>query len=153
MLNPLDAVSLASAIVQFVDYGSKLIGSGLEIYRSASGVTEEHLHSETVTLHLKDLSGKISDKKVTFSSGLSTVAHAHDDGNLCVLAARTVDIAKELLECLDGLKISQDVKFRSWSALRQAVRSLWSASKIDDLQSRLDGLRGEIALQLLTIVG
>lgn len=49
MLDPLSAASLAAAILHFVDFGSKIIVSGYETYRSVNGATEENVDLEYLT--------------------------------------------------------------------------------------------------------
>ena len=49
MLDPLTAVSLVAAILQFVDFGSQIIVSGYEIHCSTHGATEENAGPEYLT--------------------------------------------------------------------------------------------------------
>lgn len=60
MLDPLSAASLAAAILQFVDFGSKIIVSGYETYRSVNGATEENVDLEYLTHALYQFQDQLS---------------------------------------------------------------------------------------------
>ena len=57
-MDPFTAIGLASAIVQFVDYASKLVKGTIEIYGSATGDTAETGSLKLVTQKLRDLTQK-----------------------------------------------------------------------------------------------
>jgi hypothetical protein len=58
-MDPLTAIGLASSIVQFVDYTTKLIQGAKEIYISVSGTTEENKSLETITKEMEGLSSRL----------------------------------------------------------------------------------------------
>lgn len=68
MLDPLSAVSLVAAILQFVDFGSKIIVSGYETHRSTHGATEE-------TVGLEDLTQRLHKPQDQLSTPLNQLAH------------------------------------------------------------------------------
>lgn len=151
MPNPLDAVSLASAIGQLVEYASRFVGTGLEIYKSASGTTKDRLHARTVTAHLITLTDGLAAKNNVCRTHSGGQFGAHDDGNLIVLAFRTSQLAQELIQRLQSLELDENATFKSWAVFRSALKSMWSAGKIEAIQRKLDDLRGEISFQLLII--
>lgn len=51
-MDPLTALGLASNIVQFVDFASKLISQSHEIYQSADGALEDNVALEHVAKNL-----------------------------------------------------------------------------------------------------
>ena len=53
MLDPLTAIGLASNIVQFVNFGSKVISTSLELYYFDDGILD--LHSSNPESTTKDL--------------------------------------------------------------------------------------------------
>ena len=59
MLDPLTAIGLASAIVQFVDYGSKVIGMASEMYKSADGALKDNAELEDWTTKIDQSSDRI----------------------------------------------------------------------------------------------
>ena len=54
-MEPLSALAVACAVIQFVDFGSKLIGTGLEVYKSPNGAPEEAIEIETLATHAEQL--------------------------------------------------------------------------------------------------
>ena len=64
MLDPLTAVSLVAAILQFVDFGSQIIVSGYEIHCSTHGATEE-------TVGLEDITERLDERQDHLSSPLN----------------------------------------------------------------------------------
>ena len=59
MLDPFTALSLASGVVQFVDFSSKLISEGQELYKSAEGALTENTELKSVTVDLNHLCEKL----------------------------------------------------------------------------------------------
>jgi hypothetical protein len=58
MLDPFNALSLASAAVQFVDFGTKLVSTGHDIYKSVEGAATENLEIEAATSILQSLAAR-----------------------------------------------------------------------------------------------
>ena len=59
MLDPLTALSLAASIVQFVDFGSKMLSDSYEIYKAGS--TSGHETIKSITTDLAALADRIQD--------------------------------------------------------------------------------------------
>jgi len=54
-MDPVSTLSLAAAIVQFVDFGCRVLDKSQEIYKSASGNLAENIETQSVTEQLKTL--------------------------------------------------------------------------------------------------
>ncbi|KAI1170791.1 hypothetical protein F4777DRAFT_92098 [Nemania sp. FL0916] len=61
-MDPLTAVSLAAAIVQFTDYGVRLLNDSVRVYRSVSGMTTQVVELKTISDELQQLSRSIQEK-------------------------------------------------------------------------------------------
>jgi hypothetical protein len=57
MLDPFTALSLAATIVQFVDFGSKILSDSREIYKAGS--ISDHGDIKLITTDLAALAGRI----------------------------------------------------------------------------------------------
>jgi hypothetical protein len=136
MMDPLSTIGLVGNIVQFVDFGSKLISKSVELYRSTEGALDENLDTETATNHLKDLNEKL--KNGAKSTGDTTLK------DLCEACDK---VARELLEALDKVKVKG--KHEKWKSIRKALRSVWSKEHIEELEQRLARLRAELNLHLV----
>jgi hypothetical protein len=141
-MDPLSALSLASCIVQFVDFSSKLISKGHLIYSSANGALIENLDLEVVTCDLSQLTTRLGLHE-------KAICCTKEDQNLEDLASRCSALAKELLDKLDRLKVDDDVKNRRWKSFRQALKTVWSKKDLDEIAARLAGFRSQLELYIL----
>jgi len=59
MLDPVSALGVAAAVVQFVDYGTQIVSKGRKIYRSGDGTLAENVELEATSSRLRDLAAPI----------------------------------------------------------------------------------------------
>lgn len=148
MLDPFSAVSLACAIIQFVDFGSKIIVTGHDAYRSSSGTTQEHADMEELTASLY----KFQDKFATPGSSGDAATRSVDQRSLDELARKCSHAAGDILILLEDLKVKETGSLRTWDSLRQACRSVWKKERIQDLEKSLDKISGQINSRLLYMI-
>ena len=98
MLEPLSAIALASSIIQFVDFGSKILASGCETYHSTHGATEDNVDLESLTQSLY----KFQDQLSTHPKQLT-----HNDRELQKLAQNCSYLAGDLLLLLGSFKVKE----------------------------------------------
>jgi hypothetical protein len=144
-MEPLSALAVACAVVQFVDFGSKLIGTGLEAYKSADGTPEDVVEIEVLAAHAEHLSKRLGSSSRT----LVTSTGAQDEAKLRELASRSETLANEIVTTLSKIR---GQPHHTWPAVRTAVHLKWKESKIKNLQTRLDAVKSEIWLQLLCMM-
>jgi hypothetical protein len=144
-MDPLTALSLAGTIVQFVDFGSKLLSAGRELYKSTTGSLTVNDEIELVTSDLLAITQKLRPDQ---SLGL-------EFQQICVEAAR---LAQELLGKLDKVKVKTTAEDRidgkgrekqKWKTLKQALASVWSDDDIVALVERLSRIRQAIETRIL----
>ncbi|EGP87705.1 uncharacterized protein MYCGRDRAFT_71829 [Zymoseptoria tritici IPO323] len=143
-MDPLTALSVAASVLQFVDFGAKLVGAGLEIYKSKEGATEQNLELEYLTKHTDAVVDKLNIARI--SSGRL----GPSDASLQGLAERCRVLSTELVDLLATLKGAQSQ--RTWVAIRQALKVKWNEGRIEALRKRLDVIKSEISLQLLVML-
>lgn len=97
MLDPLTAISLASAVVQFTDFGIKLVTGIIELYHSADGANAERSNLELKTNRVINLADKIIFPEHNRDDG----PESEDDKPLRELAKSSKLIASDLLNVLD----------------------------------------------------
>lgn len=144
MLDPLSAVSLAAAILQFVDFGSKIIVSGYEIYRSVDGTTEENTDIEYLTQRIHEF----QDQFTPSSNPLTRNPQELQD-----LAQDCSHIAGDLLVLLDKLKVKEKGLFRTWHALQQSCRLAWKKGEIARKEKLLNNISNQVNSWLLYMIG
>ncbi|CZR63095.1 uncharacterized protein PAC_12992 [Phialocephala subalpina] len=141
-MDPLSALSVAGTIIQFVDFGTKLLTSSVQLYKSSRGSLKAHEELELIVADLQSVIVKLrgTDTLVaghTVEEASSLVREDDDQQQsfmkICDEATR---IADELLMRLNALRV-KDGKNRVWQCLKTAVREAWTKSEIDSLMERL----------------
>ena len=104
-MDPLTALSVAGTIVQFVDFGTKLLTHATELYQSSRGTLRSNDEIELVTTDLRGLITKLrqpchSERDIELSS--DDVLQQATFQKLCDEATK---LAEELVERLDKLKV------------------------------------------------
>lgn len=136
MLDPLTALGLAGNIVQFVDFGVKVLKDAHEIYTSTTGAIEDNKVRESITSEMKTIVSKLS---VPRSSSQS-----EEEKALCRLAAECEKVSKEILELLDKLKPKKPgSKFQS---LKAALKTKIKEEDIAALEKTLGKYSSQIQL-------
>lgn len=147
VLDPFTSLSLACTVVQFVDFTSKVLSESKEIYSSARGVTKDNEDLEEICTQLKDLSQHI----VTSSSQASTRG-ALDKREQAIqkLAQECSATAEELITALQSLSHHKHPRRRVVS-IYIALRSVWSRRKIEELESKLNKYRDQLAVNIIQL--
>jgi hypothetical protein len=141
----LEAIGAAAAILQFVDFGSKLLVTGYDIYKSQTGATAQTIYVQGVCEELETLSVQLSQPPAT-NTPLSNREQA-----LWHLADQAHDLAWHLGLLLDDLKLKK-TSFRSWGALRQSWRLLRRHGKIEEMKAQLVEIKGLLDTNLLVLL-
>lgn len=142
-MDPLSALSVASSVVQFVDFANKLVSGSYEIYQSATGEAERSYELRTITNRLVRLN-KTLEKSLSDPPGQQLLPSEKD---LLPLCRKCTEVAKKLLDALNKLTVQSRV--RVWSSFCQALRMVWSQGDIDELQKRLDAFKQQVSMHLL----
>jgi hypothetical protein len=117
MHDPLTAISLASAIVQFVDYGTKIVLNTKEIYQSTSGATDANNRLEAVMDAMMNLYIKLS-------AG-DSLLQSDTERTLCHIARECHVLSKAISEILQ--KIKRRKANSVMSSYLAATKSMWHA--------------------------
>ncbi|KAF2441831.1 hypothetical protein P171DRAFT_465451 [Karstenula rhodostoma CBS 690.94] len=144
-LDPFSALGIAANVVQFIEFGSKLVSESHEIYKSATGTSTGIVELEMIYTDL-----------IKFTKSLQTPNNSSqtpEEESLRQLAASCLTVANELLNIINALKVNADGHHRKWRSFRQAMKSTWKQTDIDNLQKRLADFRGQLTVRLLGILG
>jgi len=169
-MDPLTALSISAAVVQFCDFGYRLLKNAHEISKSASGEVTEYIELSAVSCDLtalvddvecklgqyKSMSGETAQHiGSTAQSGLDEIkAHRGSTEDvffrLCRECRETQHELQTILRKLRGQGHSKlAVAASSWMA---ALRAVVAASDIEALAERLSQLRQQIMLALLSLL-
>jgi hypothetical protein len=142
-MDPLTTLSVAGTVVQFVDFGSKIIRGGIEVYKSANGKLLFHEELEFITRDLTALTTKLSRPlRPTNPTALTKTETALE--KLCDSSNKA---AEDLLLRLDKLKIEGE--HRAWKSVRHAIKASWAQDEIDTVLDRLSRFKEELELHIL----
>ncbi|KAI0018219.1 hypothetical protein F4780DRAFT_538961 [Xylariomycetidae sp. FL0641] len=139
-MDPFAAVGLAAAVIQFVDFGSRLTKKGSEIYSSSSGKTDTNNVFDVVTRDLEKFCVQLCQPILATKSGA--------EQEIAALARECAKEAEKLKGTLYKLG-GDEIKKGKRAASRQALKSLWKQKDIEEIHQRLANLREEIILRVV----
>jgi hypothetical protein len=112
-MEALTALSIASSVITFVDFGSKLLSNSKKLYKAPNGALSSVVDIETITSDLMTLTQSLR-RKLPEHRAPSDSLHASQEqvedvealDNLCI---RSIEIAEELKRRLYKLKLNPKV--------------------------------------------
>jgi hypothetical protein len=137
------ALSLASNIIQVVEFSSRIISRGYELYQSADGRREEHVILDNAVKNLSALHSTLQNSGRSRSEDKLSMA----DKQLIKLQIESGMVAKELRELLQKVQLKKPNG--KWQSVRQALLSVFSDKEISSLGSRLDNIRKQVDSAIL----
>ena len=142
-MEALAAVSLAGNVVAFVDFASKVASQVQDIYKSASGASQDNLDIQTLIDDLSVHSKKLSEAKTV------PAAKQKEQQQLQSLAKRCVDLAGELDLQLQKLQVDKKANMRRLRSLGKGFRSVFKKNDMEEKMRRLSEFRGELEFGIL----
>ncbi|RDW79842.1 hypothetical protein BP6252_04480 [Coleophoma cylindrospora] len=142
-MDPLTALSLAGTIIQFVDFGNKILRGSKELYDSTSGALSVNDELEVRARELKDLTIKLR-RPIHIDT---TSAHHGMYSALQTLCVACRKAAEELIARLQRLKV--EGQHRAWKSFRQAIKYAWNQTEIEVLSKKLHELRKSLDTHIL----
>ena len=148
MLDPLTAISLASSIVQFTDFGIKLLTRAIKIYESNDGLSTELADQERQMTRIRELADML-----IIPMELKEIHRTltNDERELRRLASACKDLAAEVIVVIDGLKLHKAAgSGRKWESFRKSVASQtpWAREKLVTLIARLRSVQESMFQQI-----
>jgi hypothetical protein len=157
-MEPLSILSVAAAVVQFLDFASGILNDTKDIYKSSLGQVQSDIELSEISLHFSSLTHSISSR-------ISKLMH--DDESECALLDVEKDtIAIILRLCRDSKTINEELQ-GTLTELRvrkgvtkiqlatesfvKALKRVWSADKIQRLEDRLDAIRKQTTMAMLVL--
>lgn len=135
----LTILSLAGNIIQFVDFGTRILCTTRELYKSTRGTLAAHEEIALVTTDLSRLVEKL--KHCSISSD-------DDSAGFSKICDEAASLATEIITKLGGLKIDSG-KTRALDSIRKAIKDLWSKDELNALVERLGNLRKALDTRVL----
>lgn len=144
-MDPLSVLSVVTATVQFVDFSAKLLSGSLKVYTSNSGELFDRKKDTSIAEDLRDLNEKIQRSSI---ESVRTTVTDQNERDLLELCAGCDDVARELLDALNKLKLNK-AKNKALESCRVALESIWSGDAVDQLEQRLSAYRQQMASHMI----
>lgn len=147
VLDPWTALTVASSVVQFVDFSIKIISKGNQYYKSADGVLQQNAEHIATADAFRRLSYGLSRSLIA----LSQERKLSDDEKALQLAAQNCkNLASTLRDTVDKLRLPENNK--RWKSFRHAIKTYWSKEEIEDMLGKLRSVREELVIHLLVVM-
>ena len=147
-MDPISALGIAGNIVQFVDFGIRVVSKSCHIYRSADGRLSEDLDLEVVTSDLLVLQSRLQMPLQCSTANAGTESQIIDDAQaLQALCEACAKLSVNLLEKLNMAKAQG--RYRKWKSLRQALKSVWSKEDVNNMRRNLEEFQNQLSLRIL----
>jgi Fungal N-terminal domain of STAND proteins len=142
-MDPVSALGVASATVQFLDYASKLLAGTIKVYKSSDDTTGANKDLKAIAENLHSLNQRVIISKPLKATSPTTEFDGAEIEQLCIACNQ---VAVELIEAIEKLQ-KRDGSL--WASFRIALKTMWSEGEINSLQQRVDGYRQQISLHIL----
>ncbi|KAK8036193.1 hypothetical protein PG993_008807 [Apiospora rasikravindrae] len=140
-MEALEAIGLASNLLQFIELGFKLAAKAKDIHQSSSGSTEEDASHLRITTGLE-----ASFSRLTTSTSKS---HNEHEAEIHGTASECADVARQLSELLEKTRVKGPrTKTKVFKA---TIKSTWKSKEKQDLVARLDHALNGLNSQLLLL--
>ncbi len=149
-MEALATVGLASSIVQFVDFATKIISKGYQYQKSVDGVLDENVELQAIADSLDQLSKGLVTRKKKTSLASWSMKNSKEDEALKAVAKECQKIANDLSIAVDRLKITGNRT--KWKSFRQALKSQWRKEEIEATLRRLRLAREDLIVHLLVVM-
>jgi hypothetical protein len=142
-MEPFSALAVATSVVQFVDFGSKLISRAVKIYNSDADVPYEFVDINSLHKNMRSIGREL---ETTLSSSPETGLQVHER-EILDICRQCESISVELTASFD--KIQAQGKPTTWDSFRRAFRSMIGQPKLESFQRQLEELRQQLVLSIL----
>src|SRR5262245_24417370 len=128
VVDPFTALSLASNVVQFVDFGTRISFKIYDLYHSASGFTSTQSEVIEMAHQFEKLAERVSLIQ-PIEPDDATVIVDHESFQSLLISCKTR--ANELITIVEDLQVNKAHKL--WSSIRQGFRAKRKREEIETL--------------------
>jgi uncharacterized membrane protein YqiK len=143
-MEPLSALSIATAVIQFLDFTGKVVSGTWQIYRGQPPEeTEPNSDVASITTSLQEVTRSLKASK----DKASLQPWSSQDTAISKLAESCTEVGEQLLALLNRLRAQSER--RVWQSFRTALRTIWSDKDIEKLSQKLENYRQQISMHIL----
>lgn len=142
----MDALSIAAAVVAFVDFGVKVSFKAFEIHTSATGQPVQVIGLSSSSKHLSSLASAARQT-------MKTSSYSGQMDSLDSLVAECTDVEEKLKDALGKLAVTKGGNWnRARRILEVSIRSIWKQEELEAMSTQLDRIRGQVMMNVLMCV-
>ncbi|KAH6720451.1 hypothetical protein BKA61DRAFT_730752 [Leptodontidium sp. MPI-SDFR-AT-0119] len=133
-IDPLTGLSLATNIVQFIDFTAKLVSKGNKIYKSANEGRIENQEVDATSKKVIALHNRLVqefEQSTSLSYGISPT-----DKEIKRICESCTKIAEDMILALERLRAK--ARYSRWQSYRQAFKGLWGRHEVELMKVKLD---------------
>jgi hypothetical protein len=151
-MDPISALSVASAVVQFVDFSSKAVSAIIKIYRSLG--SENSLRNFDELQRTAEIlrSANVRLKDSLEPARLNRL-RTDTETDIVAVATECIEVSVPLLDTLRQINVDRDTnsfsRLTRLRAIRASVKAIWNQDKMDALEHRLKDSREQLILVIL----
>jgi hypothetical protein len=143
-MDPLTALGLAAAVVQFVDFGIGVFRKSNEILHSASGASVENASIKDTTLDLQLLLEKIKDSQPRIPAGSSIPS---EQLSLISIIEGCNEVGNDLLKLVESVSAGPGAGKRK--SIAAALALTWSRNRFQETAGRLERYKKQLSMNIL----
>jgi len=142
------ALGVAGNVIQFLDYGQKLVSTSLDIYKTGTGASTSNRESETLLKDFVESIDTVSENLLLYDERLEVkLLQATAQNGLQDIVDDCRGLAAELLGRFEKLKLQR--KPGRWKSSVRAVKCMWQESELVELQKRLSRYQSQFEWRIL----
>ncbi|KAK1761219.1 hypothetical protein QBC47DRAFT_369400 [Echria macrotheca] len=150
-MEPMSALAISTAVLQFVDFGAKILSNATAIYKSRDGLPDNYIEIAQISRDLADLSRDVdaTSRSLPGQVGGSNVSERifRDLCNECQ------GISQELELNLSRIQINGTKRLaRAKDSILSALKNASTGKRIDELLTRLGGIRQEMMMAMIVFI-
>jgi hypothetical protein len=147
-MDAITALGVAGNVVQFIDFGQKLLSTSFEIYKATNGASTRNKESETLLKDFIESIDTVSADLVQYGTRLGlTLQQTTSSNGLQEIVDDCRSLAADLLARFEKLKLER--KPGRWKSVLRAVKCMWAESELQDWQARLVRYQSQLEWRIL----
>lgn len=144
VLDPLNALSVAGTVVQFVDFATKILQQGCLVYKSSTGATEVNEELQLLTEDFLKWTARLQQPSQLLQFAGPPVEHEKELEDICHKCQK---FANDFIDRLERLKVKGSHKV--WKSLWYALRAAWAEDEINASLKQLATFRDALKARIL----
>jgi hypothetical protein len=137
-------LGVIASMIQIVDFGSKALAGSQQLYKSVHGVRDDHRH----LILLAENTRVLSERAKTALGASKKHANTHDGKRIHSLAVECDELASEIIQTVDEMRLPSKVRLRKLEALKLTVRGIRKRSGLEELAGRMENIDKRLRAEL-----